>query len=538
MNEFAEQYRQAGFNSQQLPRLLGSFMNNHDVSTSILNENFGRIPVNPYFLVVQTASKPVTILISLEGLEGKAIPKDLKTGDQLVVDGIFMDEKDTVLHPIAFQTGNKQLEDGLVRVTGKVTDFLLPERRSYNPFYQDGLINQTLQEWAPQADQYRSELQSGKPLQMTWSDNWSGIEYAILVKALPNVTGGERYLFVMASLQPVGEAVEILKQYFIYIAPLILILAVILSLIYSRIVSRPLVMLSRSAARLAKLNFTGQHEIRSKDEFGELSRNLISLSQNLDTALKELKQANVTLQEDIEEKKKSEELRKELIANISHELKTPLGIVKGFAEGLQDGIAGDKKDRYLALIVHETDRMNDLIMDMLELSKFEAKAVRLQPGTLALVSLIRKAADSFSRQMESKQLVLEVNSHGEGEWFVHADPRRIEQVVLNLLSNAIRHAMENSIIGIEISRTAPGQITTVIENSGSPIAEEDLTRLWDHFYRAERSRDRKSGGTGLGLAIVKHIMELHAGGFGVNNTERGVAFYFNLTEIKGDNHYE
>lgn len=443
-----------------------------------------------------------------------------------------------MLHPIAFQTGNKQLEDGLVRVTGKVTDFLLPERRSYNPFYQDGLINQTLQEWAPQADQYRSELQSGKPLQMTWSDNWSGIEYAILVKALPNVTGGERYLFVMASLQPVGEAVEILKQYFIYIAPLILILAVILSLIYSRIVSRPLVMLSRSAARLAKLNFTGQHEIRSKDEFGELSRNLISLSQNLDTALKELKQANVTLQEDIEEKKKSEELRKELIANISHELKTPLGIVKGFAEGLQDGIAGDKKDRYLALIVHETDRMNDLIMDMLELSKFEAKAVRLQPGTLALVSLIRKAADSFSRQMESKQLVLEVNSHGEGEWFVHADPRRIEQVVLNLLSNAIRHAMENSIIGIEISRTAPGQITTVIENSGSPIAEEDLTRLWDHFYRAERSRDRKSGGTGLGLAIVKHIMELHAGGFGVNNTERGVAFYFNLTEIKGDNHYE
>lgn len=536
MDQFAEQFIQTQSNKQQVSRLLGAFMNINDTSTSILNNRFERININPYFLELQANSKIVTIPIPTDGMTMDDIPQGVQIGDMLVVDGIYMDEKDTIMHPVVIQQTSSGPEQGLVRIKGKITDLMLPEQRSYNPLYQDALMDDALMYWKTAAKSNQSRLQDGSNVQLEWSDPWSGVEYAVLVRSLSQGKEGERYLFTMTSLQPVGEAVDVLKQYFVYTAPIIIVLAVILSLIYSRMITRPLVKLSRSAARLAKLDFTEETEIHSKDEFGELSRSMITLSQNLDLTLKELTQVNAKLQEDVKEKQRSEQLRKELIANISHELKTPLGIVKGFAEGLQDGVANDKKDRYLALIINETDRMNALIMDMLELSKFEAKVIRLQLRSLPITDLIQKLLESFAQQLESKHLQIKVNMGEEGELFVRADPRRIEQVVLNLLSNAIRYAVQNSVITISIRRTSGRRVTTVIENVGSPIAEEELNRIWDQFYRVERSRDRRSGGTGLGLAIVKHILELHGSEFGTVNTNQGVAFYFNLNESRGEPH--
>lgn len=534
MSHFEDQYEQVGSNNQQVSRLLGAFMNDNDTSTSILNHRFERISINPYFLELQTDRQAITIRVPADGMELGAIPNGIQIGDTTVIDGIFMDEDDTVMQLVAIQQKNEDLVNGLTRVKGKITDLMLPEQRSYNPLYQDTLIDEALQDWMPKLEQYESRLQDGSLVQAEWIDNWSGVQYAILIKSLAHSENTERYLFVMTSLQPVGEAVEILKKYFVYLTPVIIMLTIILSLIYSRIVTRPLVTLNRAAARLAKLDFTMEPEIHSKDEFGELSRNLNALSQNLDTTLKELTNMNVKLQVEMEEKRRSEQLRKELIANISHELKTPLGIVKGFAEGLQDGVASDKKDRYLNHIVNETDRMNALIMDMLELSKFEVKAIHLTLRSVSMTNLVQNVADSFSHQLEEKHLQYKLNK--VEELFVKADSRRIEQVVLNLLSNAIRHAVENSVISISIERTYSGKVVTVIENAGPPIAEDDLNRVWDQFYRIERSRDRKSGGTGLGLAIVKHILELHDSEFGVANTNQGVAFSFTLYESRGEPH--
>ncbi|OBZ07792.1 cell wall metabolism sensor histidine kinase WalK [Bacillus sp. FJAT-26390] len=535
MNKFARQYKEAQSSERQVSRLLGAFMNEHDTSTDILNSRFERISTHPYYLELEAGSKTITIQISKEGMTVDQIPQKIQIGETLVVDGIFMNEDDTIMHPVVIQQTDTVLKEGLVRVRGKVTDLMLPERRSYNPLYQDALVDDVLLDWNSQMEQWQSRLRSGSVLQLDWQDKWSGIPYTVLIRLLSEGNEENSYLFVMTSMQPVGEAVGILKQYVVYLAPLMVLLAIVLSLIYSRIVSRPLVLLSRSAARLAKLDFTEQSAIDSKDEFGELSRSMVALSRNLDASMKELTHANAMLQEDVEEKRRSEQLRKELIANISHELKTPLGIVKGFAEGLQDGVASDKSERYLALIVNETDRMNALIMDMLELSKFEAKAIQLQPRSLALASLIQRVSDAFSQQLEMKQLQLRINAdkEEEEELLVRADPRRLEQVILNFMSNAIRHAVVNSAITIGIQRTAPGKITTVIENIGPPIPEEDISRVWDHFYRAERSRDRKSGGTGLGLAITKHILELHGSEYGVENTKQGVAFSFTLDENGG-----
>lgn len=533
MNQFVDQFNQSESKERLISPLIGAFMNHNDASTAILNNQLERTTLNPYFLEIQDDTKTITILIPTNGMTMDAIPQGIEIGDNLVVDGIFMDEKDTIMHPVVVQQIDSDLEEGLQRVEGKITHLLLPEQRSYNPLYQDNLIDDALLDLKLEAEQSLSTLQNGSLVQMNWSDKWSGVQYAVLIRSLSEGENGDgnRYLMVMISLQPVGEAVGILKRYFVYMAPIILLLVIILSFVYSKIVSRPLVMLSRSAVRLANLDFTVQPQIDSKDEFGELSRNMIALSRNLDTALKDLTDANIKLQEDMEEKQRSEQLRKELIANISHELKTPLGIVKGFAEGLQDGVATDKKDRYLAMIVNETDRMNALIMDMLELSKFEVKAVRLHPRSISMTNLIQNMVDSFSQQLESKHLKIKVNLEEE-ELFVEADPRRIEQVVLNLLSNAIRYAVENSVITICIDRTIAGKVNTEIENIGPHIANEDLSRIWDQFYRVERSRDRRSGGTGLGLTIVKHILELHESEFGVVNTDSGVAFSFKLNESR------
>ncbi|MDL1164273.1 ATP-binding protein, partial [Yersinia pestis] len=156
--------------------------------------------------------------------------------------------------------------------------------------------------------------------------------------------------------------------------------------------------------------------------------------------------------------------------------------------------------------------------------------------SFSLTDLIQQAADSFTRQLEGKRLQLSIHQGQDEEAIVQADSRRIEQVILNLLSNAIRHAEENSVVTIRLLWMSPGKVTTIIENAGKPISKAEMGRIWDQFYRAERSRDRKSGGTGLGLAIVKHILVLHESDYGVMNTERGVAFYFTLNESGGDIH--
>ncbi|MCH1639611.1 ATP-binding protein [Paenibacillus timonensis] len=547
MGSFAEAYGEHPDDERRVSRLLGEFMNRHDASIAILGREFAQLHYEPYSIDLRTpGGKLIKVVIPSEGTTRESIPQ-VKIGDRLSVDGMFMDERDMIMNPVDIHLSAEasvEPDSGLVRAEGEVTDLLLPElnSRSYNPFYQDTLIDDAVQAWRaqpPDGSSSETRLLQGEPVRFEWRDSWSGVEYAVLLQPLANEgRTGPHYMVALSSLQPVGEAVNILRRYVIVLAPLIVVLVVLLSLIFSRIVSRPLLALNRAAARLAELDFSAVPEVRSKDEFGELSRHLARLSRNLDQALKELTRANRQLQQDVEEKRKAEELRKELIANISHELKTPLGIVKGFAEGLQDGVADDKKERYLALIVSETDRMNALIMDMLELSKFEVKKVQLSPRSFSLTGLVQRVSESFNPQLEAKGLRIELTqSSGEGELHygqsevtAWADPRRIEQVLLNLLSNAVRHAREQSTIHIALHRDDGGTITTTIENAGPSIAEADLARIWDHFYRAERSRDRKSGGTGLGLAIVKHILELHGSEYGALNTKQGVAFYFTLSD--------
>jgi len=533
MRDFSVQYAEAGNDPVATARILGQFTNEYKASLAILNTEFERRSLDPYFITLQTSdNKPVTLLLSSEGMTASDAPSGLRVGEELVADGIYMDERDTLMQPVTLQSEKLQPESGLARAKGTITELVLPENQEFNPFYANTRIDDALTDWRnADSSDVEKRVSSGETLTSEWNDDWSGIPYLrVLVPILDEQGKPEGYAFALASLQPLGEAVGMLQRYFVYLAPFIGIVLLLLSFVYSRMVSRPLIRLSRTSSRMAALDFTPDEgrAIRSHDEFGELSRNLDALGHNLDAALRKLSETNTELEHEVEEKVRAEELRKELIANISHELKTPLGIVKGFAEGLQDDVAADKRERYLQLIVGETDRMNALIMDMLQLSRFEAKAIKLKTENLDIAVHVRSLLDSLTEQIESRHL--KVRLIGEARLQVIADSRRIDQVLINLLSNAVRHAHEAREIRISLRRLDSAVAEIVIENDGDRIPTADLERIWEQFYRAERSRDRRSGGTGLGLAIVKHILELHDSDYEAVNTEKGVAFRFTLRE--------
>lgn len=525
---FAQAYEQVNDNDTDISKLLGQYMNEYDVSIALLNQQFQQQPFDPYYIMMQVGQRTITLLLPKEGMTFDELPTGLTIGETLTVDGIYMDEKDLIMHPVHLKSEGTKLEMGLVREQGIVKDMLIPSNRSYNPFYQDLLVKEALEDWKPIL---RANSQLDHFTTIKWNDQWSGVEYAIAIK---QISQNDHYVLLMTSLQPVNEAVDMVKKYVLYIFPIIIIAVFILALIYSRIISKPLVRLNGFAGKLAKLDFSEKAPLQSNDEFGQLSNRLVELSQNLDAALKQLSERNMQLQTEIAEKQRSEQLRKELVANISHELKTPLAIVKGYAEGLQDGVAKEKSDAYLTHIVNESDRMNELIMDMLELTKYEVKSIQLKSSHFNLEVLVQEVIRSFSQQLEEKQLRVALTSLLDEESIVFADKKRITQVVINLMSNAIRHASDNSELTISINYSKDEMLMISIHNVGEHIPNDQLSRIWEQFYRVEKARDRKSGGTGLGLAIVKHILDLHHSQYGVKNIEDGVEFYFTLEESGGN----
>ncbi|NRS47158.1 HAMP domain-containing sensor histidine kinase [Brevibacillus sp. HB2.2] len=540
MASFPDEYAKLPPDKHKLDKLVGTLMNRTDASIAIVDEQLRQLNLDPYFLEMKVANKNQVITLPLKEMKSTDLPEGLHVGDTITIDGIYMDEKNTIMKPIriARQSPSTNVtENGLTRVTAVISELMLPsQQRAHNPFYQDSLVADQIGQWLTQQSDEITQMKSGSFIQRKWTDPWSGVNYAIVIHRF-SYQGGANYILAVTTLQPVSDAVSMLTSYSLYATPVILVILLLLSFVFSKIITQPLVTLSHSASRMANLDFTELASIHSRDEFGELSRHLNTLAGKLDQTLKDLKSANVTLREDLEHKEKMEQLRKELIANISHELKTPLGIVKGFAEGLKDDVAHEKRERYMDVILSEVDKMNELIMDMLELSKFEAKAILLRRQSCSVSEIIDRVAASFQLQLANKQVRLWLAL--PEEFNVWADPRRIEQVIVNLLGNAVRHANPSSEIRITgvLEREC---IRFRIENEGAHIPDDQLTRIWEQFYRVDSSRWRKSGGTGLGLAICKHILDLHGSDYGAENTVNGVAFSFTLdeNENKGGNDNE
>ncbi|MGW8449035.1 sensor histidine kinase, partial [Bacillus wiedmannii] len=351
----------------------------------------------------------------------------------------------------------------------------------------------------------------------TMDDEKNDIKYKLLIKPIKEKDGSVTYIYAMASLQPVDEAVQMVQDYYIYIIAFVVVLIFLASFYYSKQIAKPLLKINDTTKKIAHLDFTEQIPITSKDEIGDLSKNINVLSNKLHSHIGQLEQ-------DIEKERKLENTRKEFISGVSHELKTPLSIMKSCISILKDGVAEHKKEYYFQAMEREVDKMDTLILDMLELAKFESGTYKMKKGLFYIDSVIEDICEYLSVDIEKKELRVHKNICSVE---VMANQSRIEQVIVNFITNAIRYTPNKEDIMIS-TIDEQDRIKVCIENKGTHIEEEQLDKIWDRFYRVDAARQRSQGGTGLGLAISKNILELHDAEYGVKNTEDGVLFYFYL----------
>lgn len=278
---------------------------------------------------------------------------------------------------------------------------------------------------------------------------------------------------------------------------------------------------------MSSLDFSARYEGASQDEIGVLGNSMNKMSENLEQAIGELKTANNELQSDIENKTKLAVRQQEFVANVSHELKTPIALIQGYAEGLQEGLAEDPatRDEYCGVIVDEAKRMNTMVRSLMTLSAIEQGKDLPDFALFDLSEVVQgivTKSDILIRQQNAK---VEVDvPEGTMVW---ADEFKIEEVITNYLNNALHHLKEPNAISI-YTETLPERVTLHVQNSGNPIPEEDLDRIWDKFFKVDKAHTRSYGGSGLGLSIVKAIADAHHQQCGVRNTRTGVDFWFTL----------
>lgn len=327
--------------------------------------------------------------------------------------------------------------------------------------------------------------------------------------------------FTHKEMTEAEDAIYALYNYFIAASAAVIL---ILSVIYARLIVRPLVKLNQSATRISKMDFSKRIEIKGDDEIGRLGTTLNFLSQNLNVALCGLKEANAKLQNDVGKEKQLAKMRKDFVATVSHELKTPLALIKGYAQAFRDHIVReDSKDYYSGVILDETEKMSDLITRMLVLTELESECTKINEDKLCISTLTDSMVTKFSPLAADRNI--EISNRLSGTQLICADRIKIEQVIENLLTNAIKHTPKGGTISIWAENDAD-DMTFHIENTGSHIPGEEIDSIWDMFYRGKQN-GRKDG-SGIGLAIVKKVFELHNIKYGVRNTETGVCFFFTL----------
>ncbi|MDA1759807.1 ATP-binding protein [Bacillus cereus] len=408
--------------------------------------------------------------------------------------------------------------------TGVITKLQLPSKAEVR------LANdiETLQAVQYFADIIRDGTSNSNQLNTFILDGGENIKNSIFVKPIIENGKIKEYAFAIASLQPVNEAMLVLKDYYVYALIIVFLVIILLSFYYSKIIVKPLIKMNRVTKKMANFDFSEKLPVTADDEIGGLSGSINTLSVNLKDRIDRLNVANTKLQQDIERERQLEKTRKEFISGVSHELKTPLSVIRSFAEGIKDGVSKDTS-YYTDVILEETENMNRLIVEMLELAKLESGTYKLDMTTFSIGELTQQVYTKLLFSMEEKHL--QVNVDADPSILVKANRSRIEQVVVNLLSNAIRYTPDGEKIQVSIIE-AEDTVKVEIENTGNPIPEESLEKIWDRFYRLDASRSRHTGGTGLGLSIVKNILDLHHAEYGVYNTTNSVVFYFNLQKVK------
>ena len=297
--------------------------------------------------------------------------------------------------------------------------------------------------------------------------------------------------------------------------------------ILRKMISDPLRRINSTAKQMAALDFSAACDVTSKDEFGELSQSINIMFSNLRSALEELELANAQLAKDVKKERILLEQRKELADNLSHEMKTPLGLIRAYTESLNDEPDPEKQQQYIKAILDATERMDGLIVSLLDLSALEAGAAELDKERFDFVELTEIVAGRLLIDAPDTNFTFHYTIPEE-KVFVLADKKRMEQVLGNLIENAKKYVLPGGEIRLKIQQEND-HIHFSIFNQASLLDEQELSKIWNKFYRGS---DQHHKGSGLGLAIVSQILSMYHAPFGVVNIENGIEFYFCFPTVK------
>lgn len=325
----------------------------------------------------------------------------------------------------------------------------------------------------------------------------------------------------------INESVNITNRFCLFTGIITMLLGSILIFIFSKKFTKPIQELNNVAQSMARLDFSKKCKTRTKDEIGELGESINSLSFQLDKSINELKIKNEKLEKDIVNERKIDKMRRDFISNVSHELKTPITLINGYSIGLKSKVYHDETNRdfYCDVIIDESQKMDKLVRDLLELSQMESGVVKLEKEKFELSYMVKNIIEKYLPIFNENSI--NIIDNNEKKYWVEGDKLRIEQVLTNYVNNAINYVDSNKMISIEIIQYNY-KVHVSVYNTGKKIPEIYMNKLWDSFYKVDKARTRKYGGAGLGLSIVKNIMELHGNKYGVENFNKGVRFWFEM----------
>ena len=337
--------------------------------------------------------------------------------------------------------------------------------------------------------------------------------------------------FIMFTpLESIKDSVEISNQFLLQVGIVLLILSAIAIYAVTTKMTSPILTLANISNRMAHLDFDVHYEGNEDDELGVLGKSINDMSNQLERTISELQKANLQLKKDIEEKIQIDEMQKEFLSNVSHELKTPIALIQGYAEGLQE-LADDPESRayYTEVIIDEAGKMNRMVKKLLTLNHIEFGQEELVMEEFNIIELIKSVVEASKIMMEQKQVQVQMLT--PETVMVVGDEFKIEEVVTNYISNALNHIDYER--KITIWTEDKGEIVRIlVHNTGDPIPTEDLDKVWIKFFKVDKARTRAYGGSGIGLSIVKAIMDSMGQQVGVRNENGGVTFWFEMQKKK------
>ena len=354
-------------------------------------------------------------------------------------------------------------------------------------------------------------------------------------------TGGDEYLemygrissgisFIMRTpVESIRENARIANHFFAYVGIVGVLTGGIIVWFVAGKITRPILTLSGISERMVLLDFEAKYQGKAHNEIDLLGENINKLSASLEKSISELKTANNELQKDIERKEQIDEMRKEFLANVSHELKTPIALIQGYAEGLSEGINDDPESTafYCEVIMDEASKMNNMVKKLLTLNQLEFGNDMVSMERFDITTLVKNYIQSAAILTRQNEITVEFGNYPP--IYVWADEYKTEEVFMNYFSNAVNHCSGEKRIVVSLEERDSG-IRVSVFNTGERIPEESISHLWEKFYKVDKARTREYGGSGVGLSIVKAIMESMNRSYGVENRENGVCFWFELEQ--------